>query len=343
MTDPDPTPRPTLTRPLLLAGLALGLVLGAVRAQDGGGAGTNGGGAAAAPAKPATERPLLARVAVIGASVSAGFGNGLKLAKAMDPGIGGEHEPVADYSTPNFFLGPQRYGKECLDKAIAHEPTLIVGIDYLFWYGYGRFFAPVRSDAGADARSAEEQEAKVVEMRLALLEKGLAQLDRWEGPLVVGDFPDMSGADPRMLSKAMIPTEAALAKLNARVAAWVAARREKGRRTLLVSLADMVKDMRGGKLGLPASPDGKHAALELDAGTAMLWDRLHPSKIGVVALVDRVWADVAKGFGKAVAGLDYEPWTQLEEMGFAGTLERKRGMGREEGGEPASRPAGGGR
>jgi hypothetical protein len=156
---------------------------------------------------------LLERVAVIGASLSAGHGLGgdpgrpkatLTLASVIEAGLLGKHAPVLDASSLMTFIDPVGSTKSALSALEKGDPTLVVALDYLFWYGYG-------------ARWGGEQE------RLAALEQGLASLEGLRCPVLLGDFPDMRSAlqaKRRVLPAQAVPDPETLAKLNQRLEAW---------------------------------------------------------------------------------------------------------------------------
>jgi|SRR5689334_4563508 len=171
-----------------------------------------------APLAPALQKApapkgeaLLERVAVIGASVSAGYGLGadaqktpLNLSRVIEAGLIAKHSPVIDASSEYTFidaLGSSKSAAKALAKA---DPTLVVALDYLFWFGYGATW-------GSE------------EKRLDALELGLKSLEGLNCTLLLGDFPDMSSAtkvkDP-ILPKAAVPDPATLAKLNERLGVW---------------------------------------------------------------------------------------------------------------------------
>lgn len=172
--------------------------------------------APATPAVPAVEvPPLLERVAVVGASVSDGFGLkkelgvDVDLASFLAAALPAESELLAAGSS-HVFLDPLPRSDALLERALEFEPTLVVAVDFLFWFGYGFF--------GRE------------ESRLALFERGLERLERFECDVLVGTIPDMSGAlegtsifGP-MLRPAQIPEPATLVALNTRLAEWAAER-----------------------------------------------------------------------------------------------------------------------
>jgi len=219
-----------------------------------------------AAAAPAT----LARVVVIGASVSGGYGLvtelkasvrlGEVLACALPEGMG----EITDLGDSYLFQDPREKGEKAVLEALEHDPTLVVAVDFLFWFGY-RSWRP--------AATPERD-----------LEDGLALLDRFHVPLVVGDFPDMTpalaGKGPLgfpMLTPEMIPDEATRARLNVRVAEWAAARGD----VVVVSMADMVGKMLAGEEIAVRGNVWPAGSMEL----LLQADLLHPSSEGVIALV----------------------------------------------------------
>lgn len=154
----------------------------------------------------------LTNAVVIGASVSAGCEAslpGFKPASLFDPmghctlssvlaDITGSQEPWGRGDTM-FFMKPVALAEEQLNGALARQPSLVFAIDYLFWHVYG-------------AGMSEEQ-------RVARFEEGLARLDRFTCPIVVGDIPDMAHA-ALLLSKSQIPQAQTRSQVNTRLRAW---------------------------------------------------------------------------------------------------------------------------
>ncbi len=216
------------------------------------------------PSKP------LARIAVVGASASAGFlcmyaddPRPVSFDRAIgallaDPGA----SSITLHATPMFFTQSHAIGPALLDRALAEEPTLLIALDYLFWFAYG----DVNAHGGFLAHEHE---------RDALFELGLAQLARFDGPMVVGDIPDMRPAVGLMLARRQVPEPETLDRLNARLRAWASERPH----VVVVPLHDMVEQIRSGK-GLRL---GGHAWSPEQAATFVLPDRLHPSPAGQIA------------------------------------------------------------
>ena len=110
------------------------------------------------------------RIAMIGASLSAGFTisepfggpktEQCRLSRYLDAAIKIGHDPVQNFATAGFFLAAcasVAEGREQVREALNIKPTLVTGVDFLFWFCYGH--------------GASEQQ------RLARLEKGLSLLN----------------------------------------------------------------------------------------------------------------------------------------------------------------------
>jgi len=217
-------------------------------------------------ARTQDSRPAVSfeRIVMVGASVTHG---GAPAAAILDAAVRQEHEEIERLGNPNIALDPVNIGRGQMERAMRHEATVVIGIDILFWYAYGRPYLHDRPDA-ADPEA----------WRIARVERGLADLDRIRVPIVLGEVPDMRGASEWLLPPQVIPSPETLAKINQRLRAWA---RERPR-VLLVPLCDWVADMRAGRLGLPPGVDQK--ATPLPADVILSVDRLHPSSAGYVVL-----------------------------------------------------------
>jgi len=164
--------------------------------------------------------PPTARIHVVGASLSAGTGSSIELMTKRDVPLGRvlacalptEGVTVVDHGDTFFFAAPTERGPKQIAAALEAAPTLVIALDFLFWYGYGD------SVRGDDAR-------------LARLELGLAELDRCPCPIVIGDLPDISlalqGKGPLgrpIVSRSMFPSAEGLERLNQRIHEWMATR-----------------------------------------------------------------------------------------------------------------------
>jgi len=228
------------------------------------------------PAREEDPSGLFARTWVIGASMSAGFGLSCDLGDALTATLAGEHGPVHIDATELFFTNPRFLGGKQVEAALEGEPTLVVALDYLFWFGYGN-----TNLAGGPVASEDE--------RLALLELGLEQLDELDCALVVGDFPDMRAAIGKMLVAEQVPEPATLERLSKRVREWADGRE----RTLVVPLAATVA-------ALGQSGPVRIGRQEWPAGTRLLQrDDLHPTLEGLVGVAQGVGEELVRaGFAR---------------------------------------------
>ncbi len=223
------------------------------------------------PAEVWIEQPrVLDRVAVVGASASAGFlclFPDHHLPVSFDRAFGAilaqpNDSEVFGFASAMFFNNAREFGPGFMDQALEREPTLLIGIDYLFWFGYGHLDhlgRPVRGEA----------------QRLEMLEFGLQQLDRFDGPIVVGDFPDMSAAIGLMLARQQVPKPETLVALNERLQDWASERPE----VIVMPLAAMVRQIGEGN-GLAM---GNRQWTGKQAATFVITDKLHPSPEGQIA------------------------------------------------------------
>lgn len=234
-------------------------------------------------------RALLERVVVIGASASDGWNvefevrsKDVRLSRpvtfreVLRAALPDEGVEVVEHADFLFFRNPHHFGPAMVDAARAEQPSLVVAVDFLFWYAYGT----VGPDGG---RLASEED------RMKLLERGLAELDRLQVPLVVGDLPDMSGAleaRVRMLGAAQVPRPETLATLNARLRAWAADRP----RVAVLSLSGLMA-------GADATGDrrvGAHTWPVEAAADFLQADDLHPTSDGLIAIAQLVEATMVE-------------------------------------------------
>jgi hypothetical protein len=161
-----------------------------------------------------TRVKTLERVAVTGASVTAGWGlktppikgdfggYPISLKHIVDAMILTPHEEVAYFGNRMFFARPVAYGKELVDEITTYDPTLIIAIDFLFWYAYG--------NVGVDGE----------EHRIARFKEGLSILEKIQSPLIVGDIPDVHKAIGKVLSASYVPTVETIQKVNHLLRSW---------------------------------------------------------------------------------------------------------------------------
>lgn len=222
------------------------------------------------PAPAAEPVPLLQRIVVLGASFSDGHGLhpdvGAKtgLSDVVNSTILIPHGSVRSTTSLFFFTDPDSIGEKLVAKARAADPTLVLAIDYLFWFGYG-------------IQASDED-------RLRHLDQGLALLGSIPCPLLVGDLPDMRAASepappggiPPLLVPEQVPSAETLAKLNLRIRAWAAERKD----VIVVPVADLYARLQAGsKIEIRGNRWAEGAR-----GRLIGPDRLHPTLEGAIAL-----------------------------------------------------------
>lgn len=206
------------------------------------------------------------RIVMIGASATAGFTASepfggtntpmYALNRYVDAALMVSHEPVQNLGNAFFFFQPQLVGQQQIARALTNNPTLIIGLDFPFWFCYG--------------------EGDTDEARLQRFEQGLRLLETIPCLLVIGDIPDASAAVNKMLRPDQMPSLQAIARANERLRAWVAGRRNVG----LVALSDF---MRNALANRPITirdytlPEGQTRILIQN-------DALHPSPPGCSVL-----------------------------------------------------------
>ena len=225
---------------------------------------------------------LFSRPVVIGASASDGFGisvseNGARpgdgvsvsLADILRVANASPHT-VEGYASSMAFANPGPILSGEMKRALAQSPSIVVGIDFLFWFVYG-----TSDESGAPMGSTEE--------RLANLDRGLAQVDVALArgiPVVIGDIPDMKATIGKMLSREMVPDASTLDAVNARIREWAQSRpgvRVFGLHESVLSIGEK-GSMRAGGVEWSVS----------DHGPLLLRDELHPSFPGLVAIASAV-------------------------------------------------------
>ena len=224
-----------------------------------------------AATSPAAE-PAIARVHVIGASVSGGFRDG-PFSGAKEPGDSvtlqhvlkawcGEVAQVSTHPTLQMmamFKDPLDLGQKQIQGAKKAKADYVVAIDFPFWFAYGYF------GEGDEARQRTERHRKGLELLASL-----------EVPVLVGDLPDMQGAARRMLSPAQIPSPELLARLNQQLVTFVQAHPQ----LRVVPLAALVATMKDQGVTLPLAS----GPLRTLPGALLQGDRLHSNRLGMAYL-----------------------------------------------------------
>ena len=246
----------------------------------------------------AQEKAPWARIVIIGASVSHGFtasepfggpkSKELALDRYLDAALLAPHEPARNLANAMFFMLPDDMGHTQIRQALTNNPTLVVGIDFLFWFCYGH--------------------GETDQDRLDHFEKGLKLLESVECPLIVGDIPDASAAVYRMLSPREMPRPEARAAANRRLKEW--ARQHK--QLTVVPLAEFMRVVTANK----ALTVHGHAFAGGTTRALLQPDRLHPSPRGCAVLADSILDAFMAGHpGLDASDVVWDPEKVLRDAG----------------------------
>jgi len=206
------------------------------------------------------------RIVMIGASATAGFtaaeplgGTNTAnhaLSRYVDAALKVSHEPVLNLGNAFFFLQPESIGQQQITRALTNRPTLVVGLDFPFWFCYG--------------------EGETDEERLARFDAGLKLLEKISCPLVIGNLPDASAAVNKMLRPDQMPSLKAIAAANLRLKTWAANRGQ-------VAVVELSEFMRKATANLAISISD-YTLQEGQTRMLLQNDTLHPSPPGCAVL-----------------------------------------------------------
>ncbi len=197
----------------------------------------------------------LERIAIVGASISAGFG-GTPFGDAFTAAA--PRSQVTSAADLMLFRDPIGNTKKQLAIARDAKATTIVAIDLLFWDVYGSSDRAWHDAALASA--------------LAELEAARAG-GAW---IILGDVPLITTASELLLPKAAIPSEELLGAANNEIRAFAAKER-----VLLVPLGEWTAPLRAAD-GEVALPTGE----KIPARSLLGFDGLHANELGVWYLLD---------------------------------------------------------
>jgi len=202
------------------------------------------------------EAPLLDRVGVVGASMSRGFDAGVILPQILDVILPQPHA-IVDRSDLLFSLDPAGKGKKAIDAIKDHKPTILIALDFLFWFAY-------------------DKNPKSTDARMSSVQKGFRLLDALDCPIFLGDIPPPTGA---ALLKSFwskeVPGPAAITKINALIQEMASKRQN----VHMVPIAEVMRKLNEGK-GI--SLFGKE--LPFTSADLLNKDGLHPNRRGIIAL-----------------------------------------------------------
>lgn len=207
------------------------------------------------------------RIAVIGASVSAGFG-GMSVANEMKAAASDAR--VFDAARLDMYQDALTIGPNEVRQALDSQPDLVIALDFLFWYEYA---------------SASPQQ------RTQRFEAGLAELDKIRATgaaVIVGDVPSYTQASELILPHSMIPSATELADFNVRLRVWAA-----DRKIVVVPFAEMCQPLLSDG-DIEVTPGEYVRAREL-----MAFDGMHPNPVGMWYVMTRIDRQVETELGVA--------------------------------------------
>lgn len=240
----------------------------------------------------ASERQETLKLAVIGASASAGFGIGVEVEKASPPETDEtvtSDAPTAprtvkrmiklidlidaadqedriiefDLSSHMFFTRPMQYGRRSVDRTLSWKPDVVFAVDFLFWYVFG---------------------IQPEETRLETLEQGLAQLERLAAAgvsLVVGTLPDLEGVESSMITEVQIPRTETVTEANRRIERWA----KKHSNVVVAPIFELNRSLsEGGPIRI--GPHLWHP--ERDGIELIAPDKLHPTYDGLICIAQAI-------------------------------------------------------
>jgi len=207
---------------------------------------------------------ILERIVVMGASASAGHRTGREIGKHADDVplsdlvkamIKAKKSRITDASDALFFIAPESTGVEMVKKAKESDPTCVIAVDFLFWFGYGNL--------------------KSLALRQRRLQEGLRLLERIDCPTLISELPDMRRATTGgKLGVRQVPDPAMLEALNRQIVEWARPRKNVIVVPLERKLADLYEDKAITVAGTTWKPP--EALSEL-----LQKDKLHPTVMGL--------------------------------------------------------------
>jgi hypothetical protein len=227
------------------------------------------------------EEGLFERVLVLGASASAGFGLNQDLGTVTSAALGLDSSKVLTIASSMFFMRPLTKGRIALEQVLEFDPTLVMALDFPFWFAYG---------------------SRREEQRMGFLIRGLDLMDRIDCPIIVGGIPDMTAAIGLMLRARQVPAIETQEQLDLKVLEWAEARPRVAFYDLRGSQTKLDQGVRE-LLGQPWPP-GKEEILQPD--------RLHPTLVGLVGLCLDALVEV--GLGNRIEGTPTEILAAAKEL-----------------------------
>ena len=97
-----------------------------------------------------------------------------------------------------------KVGPSLINKINDYSPTLLIALDFLFWFGHG--YLP--------------KDADEFEYRLKRLNQGLELLETLNCEIVLGNYPDVSFATQTVLSTRQVPSDKVRNAMNKKLLEW---------------------------------------------------------------------------------------------------------------------------
>ncbi len=218
---------------------------------------------------------LFQRPAVLGASVSDGFGLEstelgvpATLSDYLDTALTLEHGPIGAHADNLTFSNPMGYLESQLKSALIGGASVVIAPDLLFWMLYGE-------------RPSEQA-------RLERLDAGLARIAALEIPTVLGNLPDIEDPIPLLITASMIPDPETIATANARLLVWADEREH-------VHLVDVEGWFAALLTGDPVEVRGE--IIDESLGDLVQSDGLHATSLGTAALTLACLAVLEETYG----------------------------------------------
>ncbi len=192
-------------------------------------------------------------IAVIGASVSAGYGLDVRLSEVLDAAIG-DRKTITDLSSALLFLNPLGYANEVGQKLKKDAPSVVIGIDFLFWFAYGE---------------------KDFNTRKKDLQQALRLLEKLKCYIVVGDLPKFSESENIVLGSNAIPSDEELRVLNRIIQRWG----KKNKKVTIFPLCSIVESIKKGE---PIEINGVRKTYRQEQ--IFQPDGVHATQMGLISL-----------------------------------------------------------
>ncbi len=190
-------------------------------------------------------------LAIIGASISAGLFSGTSMAQVLEAAIG-QPKRITDRSATWFYSDPPGYAKRMIRQLQQDRPSIVLALDYLFWFGYG---------------------PKTFGYRKKQIQQALELLDTLKCRVIVGDLPALSAS--MLLRQKEIPSTKELQDLNKLIRKWGI----RNPRATIFPLAALTRSVQNRqRIEINASP------WRFNKQQMLQFDGLHLTRNGLIAV-----------------------------------------------------------